>query len=170
MEATKRRQAKEIRELRRKLRESRLILPPRTFREVTSDEPDTSTLDDDDDLDGEDDDEVNETDDQTYMRVRLLMDEMIEMAKSALTTKPADFVDAKTPTKVLSEEEVRYWNGEAGDTSLFLEGTRGPFPSGKVEPQDDDDTEQVTSEDEVEAMTLPRDSPSPPPIVVTCSP
>ena len=36
LEATKHRQAKEIRELRRKLRESRLVLPPSAFKAVKS--------------------------------------------------------------------------------------------------------------------------------------
>lgn len=135
-------------------------------------------LDDDNDLDGDDEDEDSiEADDQTYKRIRLLMDEMFESAKSALATKPADFVDAKTPTKVLSEEEVRDWNGEVvGDTSLFLDAdeeeknenlsTRASSPGGKLEG---DNNTEVTSEDEVEAMTILRDSPSPPPIVVTPS-
>ncbi|KIK70635.1 hypothetical protein GYMLUDRAFT_253979 [Collybiopsis luxurians FD-317 M1] len=180
LEATKHRQAKEIRELRRRLRESRLILPPRTYRAVTSSEKDAAILDEDDDEDDEDD-EAEE--DQTYMRIRIRLDEMIESAKAALTTDPKDFVDVKSSAKVLSEQEVRHWRGDedAGDTSLLLEVdedernegpstqvSRVPSRNGQLE-EERTSKEEITSEDEVEAMTMPRDSPSPPPIVVTSS-
>ncbi|KAF9074887.1 hypothetical protein BDP27DRAFT_88762 [Rhodocollybia butyracea] len=177
LEATKHRQAKEIRELRRKLRESRLILPPHTFRAVTSKDSDVVVLDDEDD-DDEDEDEDAGKEDQAYMRIRIRLDEMIESAKTALTTKTTDFMDIKGPTKVLSEEEVRDWregDGEvAGDMSMLTEVDEDEqnglqsfrTPSRNTGTQQSED---ITSEDEVEAMTVPRDSPSPPPIVVTSS-
>ncbi len=55
LEQTKHRQAKELRELRRKLRESRLILPPRAFRAVKSSLDHDDTADEDDDDDDDDD-------------------------------------------------------------------------------------------------------------------
>ncbi|KAF5388512.1 hypothetical protein D9757_004715 [Collybiopsis confluens] len=175
LEATKHRQAKEIRDLRRKLRESRLILPPRTYRAVTSDDNNAKVQDDDDDDDDEEE-EDNVEEDQTYMRIRLRLDEMIESAKIALATKPGDYTDVKGSAKVLNEQEVRVWRGggDAGDTSLLLEvdeDERNDHPStGVSSSSPPETTEEITSEDEVEALTMPRDSPSPPPIVVTHSP
>ncbi|KAJ4485760.1 hypothetical protein J3R30DRAFT_3697144 [Lentinula aciculospora] len=188
LEATKHRQAKEIRELRRKLRESRLILPPRTYRAVTS--SDTKALllqteeeedEDEDEEEEEDDDEGAAGEDQTYLRIRIRLDEMIQSGQKALTAKPADLAEFKGPTKVLNEQEVRAWRGseDVGDVLIVLEGDedeRKEVPSSTWRSRlpfretggQDNDFDDITSEDEVEVMTMLRDSPSPP-IVVTSS-
>lgn len=179
MEATKHRQAKEIRELRRKLRESRLILPPHTYRAVTSNDTETLALPEEDDEEEDEEEEETHGNDQTYMRIRIRLDEMIQSAQKALTTNYTDFAEMKGPTKVLSEQEVRDWRGseDVGDVSLVLEDEdernevllmRAPSRNGEMGIQDSD-SDGTTSEDEVEAMTMLRDSPSPPPIVVTSS-
>ncbi|OCH86668.1 hypothetical protein OBBRIDRAFT_890344, partial [Obba rivulosa] len=46
LEATKHKQAREIRDLKRRLRESRLVLPPPAFRAAQADEPDADDADD----------------------------------------------------------------------------------------------------------------------------
>ncbi|KAJ3772411.1 hypothetical protein FB446DRAFT_736610 [Lentinula raphanica] len=175
LEATKHRQAKEIRELRRKLRESRLILPPRTYRAVTSKDTEALHLleDDEDDDDEEDNEEDVGGEDQAYLRIRMRLDEMIQSGQKALLTNPTDFAEMKGSAKVLSEEEVRDWRGseDIGDISLnenpSTEGnSRTPSRNGQRVFRDND-SDDITSEDEVEAMTILRDSPSPPPIVVT---
>ncbi|KAJ4464138.1 hypothetical protein C8R41DRAFT_132329 [Lentinula lateritia] len=179
LEATKHRQAKEIRELRRKLRESRLILPPHTYRAVTSNDTETLALPEEDDEEEDEEEEETHGNDQTYMRIRIRLDEMIQSAQKALTTNYTDFAEMKGPTKVLSEQEVRDWRGseDVGDVSLVLEDEdernevllmRAPSRNGEMGIQDSD-SDGTTSEDEVEAMTMLRDSPSPPPIVVTSS-
>lgn len=75
LEATKHRQAKEIQNLRRRLRESRLILPPSTYRAVKSsiveDEPSAEEEEEDDDEEDEEEQAVVEgKTDETYRRVR----------------------------------------------------------------------------------------------------
>ncbi|KAJ3789247.1 hypothetical protein GGU10DRAFT_66770 [Lentinula aff. detonsa] len=186
LEATKHRQAKEIRDLRRKLRESRLILPPHTYRAVTSKDTEALALVEDDNEDDDDEDDDDEGDaageDQTYLRIRIRLDEMIQSAQKAILTKPTDCGEMKGSAKVLSEQEVRAWRGseDTGDVSLVLEEDedernenpstqQSRTPSRDRQMDRDNDSDEVTSEDEVEAMTMPRDSPSPPPIVVTSS-
>lgn len=121
------------------------------------------------------------------MRIRMRMDELIEAGKRALLTKPADFAEVKGGAKVLSEEEVRYWrdSGRSGDgeTSLLepdqnaqnAPSSRSSSRNDQRKRHDTEDLDELMSEDEVEAMTLPRHSASaspsisPPPIVVTHS-
>ncbi|KAK7465459.1 hypothetical protein VKT23_005436 [Stygiomarasmius scandens] len=193
LEATKHRQAKEIRELRRKLRESRLILPPRTFRAVTSQESDSSTplSPTQDDASDEDEDEDGDTyldkqnnkvgyddyladDDDTYRRIRVRMNDLIETAQRALETSAKDFVGSTGGKKVLSAEEVRYWrDSTGGEGESRAQDGEEDTGAKRRRRGDDDDSEE---EDEVERMTIPRDlskspSPSPTPdILVTQSP
>ena len=153
LETTKHRQAKEIRELRRKLRESRLILPPRAFQALKSelDHDDTASENDDD----ENDEPPEGTEDEVYKRVRVIIDGLIETGKRALESKPEDFLEGgKGGTKVLHAEEVRTWRRDSGDVAM---------PDG-----------DISSEGEVEAMTsfISDSAPPglPPPITVTPSP
>ncbi|KAJ7459156.1 hypothetical protein B0H11DRAFT_2242726 [Mycena galericulata] len=191
LEQTKHRQAKELRELRRKLRESRLILPPRAFRAVKSslDHDDTADEDDDDEDEDEDDDEEEgkskggdadgdkgkgaQKDDATYRRVKALLDGLLEAGRRALATTPQDFPEPVKVAKVLSAYEVPqpYLSDGEGD------GEDGPPPppspahvavpdsdsDGDEGGKDGGDGDGLASEDEVEAMTLPRDSPPPSP-------
>ncbi|KAG7099667.1 hypothetical protein E1B28_001492 [Marasmius oreades] len=153
LESTRNRQAKEIRELRRKLRESRLILPPRTYRIIasnTKDEPDAE-----DESDDEDEQPINGSDDSAFMRVRMLINDMVESGKRALASKPEDFmVEGKGGTKVLTAEEVRFWRDSSGGTEepTLHEGRTSPSRSAIPNLHDGD---ELDSEDEVAAMTLP---------------
>ncbi|KAF9041816.1 hypothetical protein BDZ89DRAFT_1060177 [Hymenopellis radicata] len=162
LEATKHRQAKEIRDLKRKLRESRLILPPRAYRaDDTEDEDD----DDENEADQEGDEESMTKGDECYHRVKALLDGLVKTGKRALETQPKDFVEqGKTGAKVLSAEEVRDWEAPDEDPDASMRIDDEPPP--RTANGDDDGFD---SEDEVAAMALP-DSPSPPPILVTESP
>ncbi|KAH7886054.1 hypothetical protein F5I97DRAFT_1191395 [Phlebopus sp. FC_14] len=108
LETTKDRQAKEIRDLRRKLRESRLILPPGAYRAVKSAVEEDAG---DDELDDDDDSEdfSDGAKDVTFHRVRVLLESLIETGKSALEKKPGDFRESLA-TKVLNAEELRFWH------------------------------------------------------------
>ncbi|THH17371.1 hypothetical protein EW146_g3424 [Bondarzewia mesenterica] len=155
LEATKHKQAKEIRDLRRKLRESRLILPPRTYRAVKSSfEPE--------ELNGEDDDDEEDTEDgeggteesfarqdATYRRVKELLDGLLESGKRALAATPDDFMEGETAgAKVLSAEEAPSILDVTTDAESDAEGP--PLSPAHVAVSDDEDDFQ--SEDEVEAM------------------
>ncbi|KAJ7109915.1 hypothetical protein C8R44DRAFT_267071 [Mycena epipterygia] len=162
LEQTKHRQAKEIRELRRKLRESRLILPPRAFRAVKS------SLDHDDTADEEDDPEEEEEEgavekaleehDVKYHRIKVILDGLLESGRRALETTPQDFPEPVKVAKVLAAYEVQSDDEEPREAV----GSQIPAsPSHVAVPDSDED--DFRSEDEVEAMTLPRDSPPPSP-------
>lgn len=112
LEAMKHRQAKEIRELRRKLRESRLILPPRAFQAVKSklEHDDTASEDDGDDDDDEYDESRHGTEDEVFKRVKIIIEGLLDAGKRALESKPGDFLEgSKGGAKVLHAEEVRIW-------------------------------------------------------------
>jgi hypothetical protein len=178
LEQTKHRQAKEIRELRRKLRESRLVLPPRLYRAVAhDDEVDPDDEEGDDEADeaqegGDDKPPVEGQDDEVYQRIRVILEGLIESGKRALETKPDDFVGtSKGGAKVLSAEEVRNWGGlEAGEAT-----SRPITPSLLVEPDGGNGSEDPLSDfedDDVSMSTGPgrTPSPQPPPIRITAHP
>jgi len=112
LEAAKHRQAKEIRDLRRRLRESRLILPPKAYRLVTSGQAVNTSLDgEDDDDEDECEDEDGDTDvdkinDEGFKRCRNLLEALLEDGRRALTAKPDDFEVTLSATKVLHAEEL----------------------------------------------------------------
>lgn len=167
--------------MRRKLRESRLILPPRAFQAVKSklDYDDTASEDDEDEVD-ENDEPRDGTEDEVYKRVRIIIDGLIETGKRALESKPEDFLEGgKGGAKVLHAEEVRMWRDSEGD--LLADGGRGdgytrslsssrPISPLNVAISGND----ISSEGEVEAITsiTPESAPPglPPPITVTPSP
>ncbi|KAK7695054.1 hypothetical protein QCA50_002243 [Cerrena zonata] len=191
LEATKHRQAKEIRDLRRKLRQSRLILPPTTFKAVTSATEDERSADEEssEEEDEEEQAVVAGKTDETYRRVRSLIERLIDEGKRALETKPEDLVENTKGTKVLHEIEARTWRGEDNDSQSLLSRDdddnrsthldvnqftpgRPVSPSHITVPDDDDG---LGSEDEVEASLLDIDmddipSAPIPPITVTHSP
>lgn len=107
--------------MRRKLRESRLILPPQTYQAVTSASEDEEDEDEDSD--------VEEGADETFQRVRGLIDSLIESGKRALETRPEDF-RASLATKVLNADELRSWRDSGQRTSIR---------NGLVDKQDADD-------------------------------
>ncbi|KAF9469834.1 hypothetical protein BDZ94DRAFT_33931 [Collybia nuda] len=183
LETAKHKQAKEIRDLRRKLRESRLILPPRAYRAVKS------SLDHDDTADEEDeDDEINEEQkdgDEVYRRIKILLEGLLDSGQRALVAKTEDFSEGgKGIAKVLNAEELRSWrdsnggvSGHEPHTDKDLDGIGDGHhlsPSRIAIPDDDSDDDDFNSEEEVEAMTLTRSStrssPAPPPILITESP
>ncbi|KAK7063973.1 hypothetical protein R3P38DRAFT_3301604 [Favolaschia claudopus] len=166
LEQTKHRQAKEIRELRRKLRESRLILPPRKFREVKSVEDDVAEDEDDDEEEEEEPEEAEKAEkareehDVTYRRIKVILDDLLESGRRALETTPLDFPEPVKITKVLSAYEMHADDENDDEENRKAEGAKAPPSPSHVAVPDSDDP-GVSSEDEVEAMTLPRDSPPP---------
>ncbi|KAG2156574.1 uncharacterized protein EDB93DRAFT_1247284 [Suillus bovinus] len=178
LETTKNRQAKEIRDLKRKLRESRLILPPRAFRAVESlahEEEDEEGDDDDDD----DSEEGENEPDEAYARVRGMLEGLLESGRKALVETPDDFRQ-RLSAKVLNADEVRSWrdSGQESDTVLDDHSTRDNreiqvtvhlSPSHIAVPDSDHDD---LSDDEVEQLTLKPDTPPPshlPPVRVALS-
>lgn len=176
LETAKHRQAREIRDLRRKLRESRLILPPLTFRAVKSSLDHDDTAEEDDEEEDNDQPEIEVgVGDEVYKRIKVILEGLIETGKRALETTSMDFAEGgKGGAKVLSAEEVRTWRDSSGampETHPGLSSEDGigvripPSPSHVAVPDSDD------SEDEIEVMTLPRNSPppspAPPPILIT---
>ncbi|KZV70988.1 hypothetical protein PENSPDRAFT_425249 [Peniophora sp. CONT] len=153
LEGQKLKQAKEIRDLRRKLRESRLILPPRAYRALKSsdgpapaDEPTASSSEDDEDA-------VPDAQDETYERVKGLLGRLLEDAKTALNSTPEDHRGAK----VLNAEELRDWRDDsftshAGDVSIDLGDVSIDYS--EADPTEGAQTAGPNSEDEVEASLL----------------
>lgn len=183
LEAAKNRQAKEIRDLRRKLRESILVLPPPAYRAAKSSlSPEANADAEEEEEDDEDEDEaqaaVEGTNDEAYRRVRSMLEALIESGRKALETKPDDFrTSGVGVTKVLSEEEARTWRGE--DVSFterddMDDGATDDDPSRPLTPSRVAIPNDLGSEDEGEqSMTLDKDilrASSVPPITVTPSP
>ncbi|KIJ66223.1 hypothetical protein HYDPIDRAFT_38600 [Hydnomerulius pinastri MD-312] len=127
LETTKNRQAKEIRDLRRKLRESRLILPPQTYKAVKATVSDDGGDDDEDEDDSEEAEEG--TADDTFQRVRGLIDGLIESGKRALERQPEDFRESLA-AKVLNADEIRFWRDS---------GQRAAMGEAHLDKQDADD-------------------------------
>lgn len=145
LEAAKHRQAKEIRDLRRKLRESHLILPPKAYRLVTTDAFLDADVDGDDDEDDDTNDvgalDVGKIKDEGFKRCLTLLETLLDDGRRALAAKPEDFaVTPSCATKVLHAEELM---SEAD-------------PDERDRTDDDADTSLMTighnSEDEVEGM------------------
>lgn len=129
LEATKHRQAKEIQDLRRRLREARLILPPRAF--LASKDSTLSTFSDADlGLDNDSsssEDEGNDEDegekpkdpdarskvsgDAAFRRIKLLLDTLLKEGTAALEhEKDMVGLHGGAVAKVLSPEEVRVYH------------------------------------------------------------
>lgn len=118
--------------------------------------------------------------DETYRRVKSLLETLIETGKRALESKPSDFAESSSHgVKVLSEEEVRNWRGDELDTKSLLEDDTASFISQSF--ADDEPSRPLIldgpdSEDEVEASIILATSDSAdsahglPPITVTPSP
>jgi midasin (ATPase involved in ribosome maturation) len=173
LEASKHRQAKEIRELKRKLRESRLILPPRAYREVKSSLEPSEIADDEDDAEDEDQ-EVEDEKDEIHHRISLLIDNMLSTGKRALEKEINDFPESgKGGAKVLTAEEVRDWHQATGSDNSVHDNILDEHPDHEATLEPDDmpidasDNSFTASEAEVEAMTLLISSSTPPPIFVT---
>jgi hypothetical protein len=122
LEATKHRQAREIRELRRKLRESRLMLPPLAFRAIKS-SLGPEDVADDEDIDDDDNEEDGDERDETYNRIKGILENLLETGRRALRTEARDFEKQGGGVKVLSAEEVRSWRGDMGDDRSSIHST-----------------------------------------------
>lgn len=146
--------------MRRKLRESRLILPPRAFQAVKStlDHDDTASEGEEDSDEGKD--AVEGTEDEVFKRIRASIDDMVDIGKRALESTPEDFMDgSKGGAKVLHAEEVRMWRASDGEDMRqdldfhlsfddSMSSSRPASPSHIAMPDSD-----ASSEGEVEAMT-----------------
>ena len=180
LEATKRKQANEIRELRRKLRESRLMLPPRAFRAIKS-SLGPEDVADDEDIEDDDNEGDGDEHDQTYNRIKGILENLLETGRRALRAEPGDFEKQGSGVKVLSAEEARSWRGDMGDDRSSIHSAHtdaesdeesslrpaAPAPSqvtilgdGGIPPEDEDEQKIVTGGDEQNTL---------PPITVTFS-
>ncbi|KAG8877513.1 hypothetical protein FRB97_003376 [Tulasnella sp. 331] len=114
LEATKVRQAKEIRDLRRRLRETRLVLPPRAFAALRSSDassvaPDVDVAGAGAENDGEDDEDSDVAEgevDQIYDRVSGMIERMLGHAKEAVERAEKREEVREGMVKVLSAAEV----------------------------------------------------------------
>lgn len=183
LEAAKNRQAKEIRDLRRKLRESILVLPPSAYHAAKSSlSPEEAEEEEEEDNDDDDEDEaqaaIEGTNDEAYRRVRSILEALIDSGRKALETKPEDFRTSGVGiTKVLSEEEARTWRGEDvsfTERDYAEDGTTDDDPSRPLTPSQIAIPNDPSSEEEVElSIILDSDistTTSVPPITVTPSP
>lgn len=185
LEATKHKQLNEIRELRRKLRESRLMLPPRTYRTLKS-SLSPEDMADDEDIDDDNNDDGGDEHDETYKRIKGTLENLLETGRRALRAEPRDFEKQCSGVKVLSAEEVRSWRNNMGDdiSSTHSAPTetdtddehfpqRNPPTASQAAAVSEDDSEKAPSRhddevaivmggDEQNAMSLP-------PITVTFS-
>jgi hypothetical protein len=185
LETTKHRQATEFRELRRKLRESRLMLPPRTFRAIKSSLGPEDVADDEDiDEDGNDEGDDDDEHDETYGRIKSILEDLLETGRRALRAEPRDFEKQGSSVKVLSAEEVRSWRGNMGDdiSSIHSAATdtetdeeqhpqRNAPTFSQAAVSDDSETGPSRYDDEEAVVTGgdERDAVSLPPITVTFS-
>jgi hypothetical protein len=187
LEATKHKQLTEIRELRRKLRESRLMLPPRTYRTLKSSlSPEDIADDEDIDDDSNGDDDGDDEHDETYKRIKGILEDLLETGRRALRAEPRDFEKQCSGVKVLSAEEVRSWRNNMGDdiSSTHSAPTdadtddehlpqRNPPTASQAAAISEDDSEKAPSRyDDEEAIAVGGDEQnamSLPPITVTFS-
>jgi len=142
LEATKTRQAREIRDLRRRLRESRLILPPRAFKEITKNESEGG----DDDVGSSDEpstDEEEEEDDPMFERVKSMVENMVHSARKAIEEK----VEMRSGPTVLSAAEVEHYESRRQQQS----GGDGDGDETKVE---DDDPSEDSDNDAAEPRVV----------------
>jgi len=187
LETTKHKQLAEIRELRRKLRESRLMLPPRTYRTLKSSlNPEDMADDEDNDDDSNNDDVDDDEHDETYKRIKGTLEDLLETGRRALRAEPRDFEKQCSGVKVLSAEEVRSWRNNMGDdiSSTHSAPTdaetdderlpqRDPPTTSQAAAVSEDDSEKAPSRyDDEEAILMGGDEQNAktlPPITVTFS-
>jgi hypothetical protein len=114
--------------LRRKLRESRLVLPPRAYRAIKSSaDHDDSAEEDGDDGDegesGESGDEQSGDGDEVYKRIKVMIEGLLERGRNALESKPKDFREGG---RVLNQDELKSWRDTDGDDDHIRPSTLGP--------------------------------------------
>ncbi|PCH34223.1 hypothetical protein WOLCODRAFT_135573 [Wolfiporia cocos MD-104 SS10] len=164
LEAAKHRQAKEIRDLKRKLRETRLTLPPPAFHAVKHDDTVDEDVEGAEDEDEDDEDVLEGKDDEAFQRVRGMIEGLLDACQRALETKPSDFIEhGRGGAKVLTAEEVRSWRGDVPESEADTRSL--------ADADDDDDAEPSPAagpSNHVEASPLRRNE-GVPPITVTSS-
>ena len=109
-----------------------------------------------------------------YKRIKLIVDSLLQTGRKALETQVKDFPEGgKGGAKVLSPEELRDWHGSIEHDDPTHEVDEDERIPNNVLPGAELSFDE-TSEDEVEAMTLPntsntspQQSPTPPPILIT---
>ncbi|KAG9011978.1 hypothetical protein FRB90_006884 [Tulasnella sp. 427] len=143
LEATKARQAKEIRELKRKLRETRLTLPPKTYAALRSSEANSSmdnlpaavngdtsgateSVSSDED---EVDDDAEPQPDPMFDRVSHMIEAMLSHASEAVKQGKEPIVLEERMVKVLSAAEVESYHRSGSDR----EGTAHDHDPDEVE-------------------------------------
>lgn len=127
LESTKTRQAKEIRDLRRKLRESRLVLPPSTYLALEKKDPlEAKDSFEDSDEDSDENDVTQTQADETFNRVRGMLDQLIKNGKEALEAKPPvpeEKDNVKKPIRVLDVDELKQYGDSEIDESTESRAT-----------------------------------------------
>jgi hypothetical protein len=102
-----------------------------------------------------------EAHDVTYRRIKVILEGLLETGSRALETTPQDFPEPVKVTKVLSAYEVPHLHDDDEPEPPDANGSQAPASPSHVAVPDSSDEVGLSSEDEVEAMTLPRDSPPP---------
>ena len=163
------------------------MLPPRTYRTLKSslgpeDMADDEDIDDDSN-DNDDDDDGDDEHDETYKRIRSILEDLLETGHRALRAEPRDFEQQSSGVKVLSAEEVRSWRNNMGDdiSSTHSAPTdadtddehlpqRNPLATSQAPVVSEDDSEKAPSRcDDEEAIVMGGDEQNLPPITVTFS-
>jgi hypothetical protein len=95
------------------------MLPPRAYQTLKSslspeDTADDEDIDDDNNNDDDDDDGDDEHD-ETFKRIKGILDDLLETGHRALRAEPRDFEKQCSGVKVLSAEEVRSWRNNMVD-------------------------------------------------------
>ncbi|KAG2022880.1 hypothetical protein CC2G_000599 [Coprinopsis cinerea AmutBmut pab1-1] len=153
LEATKNRQAKEIRDLRRKLRESRLVLPPGAYRMAKSSWSAEEQQEEEDDSDDSELEDVTQGNgDEIYKRVKAMIEGLLTSGRAALEKKVEDF--AEPSAKVLTAEEVQSWHrsnklgDETDDHSDLDSVSQGDMSFTSTNYDDDDDHDDDPSDND----------------------
>lgn len=183
LEATKARQAKEIRELKRKLRETRLTLPPKAYAALRSSEanssmdnlPDPVNADTSGAIgsissDEDDEDEEGVPDpDPTFDRISHMLEAMLSHASEAVKQGMEPIVPEERMVKVLSAAEVESYHRSGSDHGA--EGhDHDPDELESLAPTDSE-AEGDTSFSMDESFTsIDTDSPAPPRLVARVTP
>lgn len=162
------------------------MLPPRAYRTLKSSlRPEDMADDEDiDDDSNNDDEDGGDEHDETYKRIKGILEDLLETGRRALRAEPRD---QSSGMKVLSAEEVRSWrNDNMGDdiSSTHSAPTdadtddehlpqRNPSTGSQAAAVPEDDSEKAPSRhDDEEAIVMGRDDQnamSLPPITVTFS-
>jgi hypothetical protein len=156
------------------------MLPPCAFRAIKS-SLSPEDVADDEDIDDDDNEEDGDERDETYDRIKGILENLLETGSRALRIEAGDFDKQGGSVKVLSAEEVRSWRGDMGDDRSSIHSTptdaasdeeTGPQPhlptssevaipgSSGIAPRNEDEREITMGGDEQNI---------PPPITVTFS-